>query len=617
MATKVEYKIEANDRTIHVVLNEQKYSVDYFQREYNWGTKHIEQLVTDLTSAFWTEYSKGDPRKAVQGYNNYYLGPFVISEKNGARSIIDGQQRLTSITLLLIYLNNLQKDLEQKENIEPMIFSEKYGDKTFNLQVEERIPCLEKLFNSGEYNSNDEDDASVVNMASRYQDIVQSFPDEIKGEVLPHFLDWLRHNVVLVEIIAYSDDNAYTIFETMNDRGLNLTPTEMLKGYILSRFDEPKKRQRANESWRVAVQKLQSYEKDEDQRFFQAWLRSQYAETIRVGKAGSKNEDFEKIGTRFHSWVRDSLELMGLRAESASDFEELIEERFAFFLRAYLLILEAEQKLTEGLEHVFYIHKWGIASSLSYPLLLAPLTLDDDESTVRDKLNLVARYIETFVIRRSVNFRRFASSSIRYTMYTLVKEIRGKGLDEVREILVGKLAEMEEGFDGVESFYLHGQNKRFVRFLLARMTGFIEQQSGENKSFETYYPTNKAKPFEVEHIWADKFAEHKDEFDHEADFKEWRNRLGDLVLLPRGINQSFGSKPYSKKLRHYVKRNLLVQSLCEVAYENYPAFRKMCESYGLPFRHHPEFKKADIQERQALYRRLCEIIWNENLEGES
>ena len=617
MATKVEYKIEAHDRTIYDVLNEKKYSVDFFQREYNWGTKHIEQLVTDLTSAFWTEYSEGDPRKAVQGYNNYYLGPFVVSEKNGARSIIDGQQRLTSITLLLIYLNNLQKDFEQTENIEPMIFSEKYGEKTFNLQVEERISCLEKLFSIGEYSSNDDDDASVVNMASRYQDIAQSFPDEIKGDVLPHFLDWLRHNVVLVEIIAYSDDNAYTIFETMNDRGLNLTPTEMLKGYILSRFDDPKKRQRANGSWRDAVQKLQSYEKDEDQRFFQAWLRSQYAETIRVGKAGSKNEDFEKIGTRFHSWVRDSLDLMGLRGDSASDFEALIEDQFSFYLRAYLMILEAEQDYAEGLEHIFCIHKWGIASSLSYPLLLAPLTLEDDEAIVRAKLNIVARYIETFVVRRSVNFRRFASSSIRYTMYTLVKEIRGKSLEELKSILVSKLAEMEEGFDGVDSFSLHGQNKRFVRFLLARMTGFIEQQSGENKSFASYYPTNKAKPFEVEHIWADKFEEHRDEFAHEAEFKEWRNKLGDLVLLPRGINQSYGSKPYKEKLKHYVKCNLLVQSLCDVAYENSPAFKNMYKIYGLPFRPHPEFKKADIQERQALYRKLCEVIWNENLEGES
>ena len=65
------------------------------------------------------------------------------------KSIIDGQQRLTSLTLFLIFLNNLQKELGGKESIEPLVFSEKYGQKSFNIQVEERKTCLEKLFLEG------------------------------------------------------------------------------------------------------------------------------------------------------------------------------------------------------------------------------------------------------------------------------------------------------------------------------------------------------------------------------------------------------------------------------------------------------------------------------------
>lgn len=376
--SKLTNKIEAHDRTIFEVLNEKKYTVDFFQREFNWETKHIEQLVTDLTSAFLNEYTTGDTRPAGADYNNYYLGPFVVSEKEGQRSIIDGQQRLTSITLFLIYLNNLQKNLGGTEKIEEMIFSELRGKKSFNIQVDERIPCLDQLFTTGEYALKEGDDQSTKNMAARYSDIAQSFPDEIKNGVLPHFLDWLRHNVILVEIIAYSDDNAYTIFETMNDRGLNLTPTEMLKGFILSRFKDTAKRQKANELWKTSVQKLHEKEKDEDQKFFQAWLRAQYADTIRPGKAGSKNEDFEKIGTRFHSWVRENLNKMNLESTSSSDFESFIDNDFKFFHRAYLAILKGEVSLSPELQYVYYINKWGIASSLSYPLLLAPLTTADN-----------------------------------------------------------------------------------------------------------------------------------------------------------------------------------------------------------------------------------------------
>lgn len=114
-----------------------------------------------------------------------------------------------------------------------MIFSESRGIKSFNIQVDERTECLQNLFDKGEYTPKDGDDESTVNMANRYSDIVESFPDEIKGNLLSFFIDWLKFNVILVEIVAYSDENAYTIFETMNDRGLNLTPTEMLKGFLL------------------------------------------------------------------------------------------------------------------------------------------------------------------------------------------------------------------------------------------------------------------------------------------------------------------------------------------------------------------------------------------------
>lgn len=608
--SKLTNKIEANDRSISEVLDDKKYTVDYFQREFKWEERHIEQLVSDLTSAFLDEYRPEHQRKDVGNYNSYYLGPFVVSVKEGNRSIIDGQQRLTSLTLLLIYLNNLQKELGISESIEPMIFSQKYGEKSFNIQVDERIPCMESLFIEGSYTPADHDDESTINMVNRYLDIEKNFPEEIKNDVLPFFIDWLKYNVVLVEIIAYSDENAYTIFETMNDRGLNLTPTEMLKGFILSRFPSGQARQRANQLWKKSMQQLHEYAKDEDLRFVQAWFRGQYADTIRPGRAGSKNEDFEKIGTRFHSWFRDNLSKAGIKDDRPESFEAFIATEFKFFLKVYTRILDAERNFNSDLDHLFYINHWGIANSLSYPLLLSPLKTDDPDFVINQKLNLVARFIETFVVRRSVNFRKFASSSIRYTMYTLVKEVRQKDIRDLKAILRSKLEEMEEKLDGMETFRLHGQNGRFVKFILSRMTSYIEQKAGVNSSFEKYFNNKNGKPYEIEHIWADKFVNHRDEFEQETEFQEIRNRLGGLILLPRGTNQSFNSKPYEEKLPHYIKENVLAQSLCELTYQNNPNFLNMKRELDLPFKAHSVFKKEDIQERQKLYQKICERIWS-------
>ncbi|MCV5224514.1 hypothetical protein OFC57_37000, partial [Escherichia coli] len=85
-----------------------------------------------------------------------------------------------------------------------------------------------------------------------------------------------------------------------------------------------------------------------------------------------------------------------------------------------------------------------------------PLNVDDSPEAVKAKINLVARYIETFVVRRSVNFRKFSASSIRYTMYSLVKEIRGKSFEELKDLLSKKLSEMPDTFAGMEEFRLHG-----------------------------------------------------------------------------------------------------------------------------------------------------------------
>jgi len=545
----------------------------------------------------------------VERYNNYYLGPFVISSKDGTKSIIDGQQRLTSLTLFLIYLNNLQKEHGGKESIEPLVFSEKYGQKSFNIQVEERTACLEKLFLEGHYDVQADDDPSSVNMAERYTNIGDTFPDEIKGISFPYFLDWLKYNVILVEITAYSDDNAYTIFESMNDRGLNLTSTEMLKGYILSRFGEPKDRERANRFWKESVQALHKYSKEEDQQFFQAWLRSQYADTIRQSKAGSSNEDFEKIGTRFHSWFRDNLPKMRPKPGSPVNFQALVHNEMKSYLLAYRDILDAQKEEKPGWEHVFYITHWGIAPSLAFSLMLAPLKSTDTTDVACQKINEVARYIETFVVRRSINFRKFGASSIRYTMYTMVKELRGRDVDSLRTFFQDKLDEMEETWGGLAQFRLHGMNRWFVKFLLARITGFIEQRSGASTSFSTYFVSPGTKPYEVEHIWADKFSEHRDEFEQQHVFDNYRNRIGDLVLLPQGTNQSYGAMSYAEKIEHYLKENLWVKSLHPKAYENNPNFLGMAKALGVQFKPHESFTKMDIDQRQALVQSICEVIW--------
>lgn len=605
--TKIIDAVKADAKTVREILDKNKYEIDVFQREYAWERKQIEQLLADLEFKFLSHYDESHERKDVQNYPKYYLGSIIISLKDNKRSIIDGQQRLTSITLLLIYLNNLQNSQSEKVQINDLIFSEKYSEKSYNLQIPDRKDCIDALYNGQDYDPSGKGE-SVKNIVDRYQDIMESFSQELRGKSLPYFIDWLIDNVMFVEIKTYSDEDAYTIFETMNDRGLNLTSTEMLKGYLLSNVESPDKKLELNELWKKRISEIRAHDKEEDLEFFKAWLRSKYAETIRTGKKGAENEDFEKISTRFHSWVRDNKDNLGLNR--TSNFYDFINTQFNFYSNLYLKIYNASVKLQNELEHIFYIESRGFPASFYFPLIMSPIKVEDDSKTINKKMALVSRFLETFIVYRSVNYRTLGSSSIRYTMFSLVKEIRNKDVQELAEILKEKIKGFEENLEGVMKFSLHQQNKRLIQFLLARMTNHIEKKCGMPSNFEDYISKEIEKPFEIEHVWADKFDEHKDEFIQEREFEEYRNRIGALILIPEGFNQSYGDLPYEQKLAPYFGQNLLAKTLSTQCYENNPSFMKYKNESGIPFKSYEHFKKQDILERQKLYQKICEEIWD-------
>ena len=590
-------------KTVRELLKGVKYSIDYYQREYKWHEKQIRELVDDLSDKFLEDYQPEHPREKVSEYPHYFLGSIIISKKENASYIVDGQQRLTSLTLLLILLRNLQKGREKQVNVDELIFSEKYAQKSFNLHVDDRTPVMEALYEGDSFDPSDRPE-SVQNLVQRYRDLETCFPEELRGEALPYFIDWLMENVHLVEITAYSDDDAYTIFETMNDRGLSLSPTDMLKGYLLANIDESK-RTAVNNRWRDRIRQLNDAGKEVEPDCFKVWLRSQYSTKIRERRKGAKPEDFDRIGTEFHRWLRDAADTIGLR--HSEDFYRFIERDFDFYSRQYLKIIEASKTIIPGLEHVLYNAHHGF--TLQNLLLLAPLQPDDSEAQVKQKVALVARYLDILLTWRLWNFRSIAYSTMQYAMFIVMREIRGLAVDQLAMKLHEFLSKEEETFASNDRLRVHQQNRYALHRILARLTDYVETQSGQPSRYVDYVSEGKNR-YEVEHIWADHPERHTDEFSHPADFAEYRNRIGGLLLLPKRFNASYGDLTYQEKLPHYNTQNLLARSLHPQCYERNPGFLQFKEQSGLPFTPLVTFKKADLETRSQLYRQIAEHIWN-------
>ena len=607
--------IRGDDKSVRSLLG-QKYRIDYYQREYKWEKKQIRELIDDLTDRFLLDYQEDHEREAVANYGQYFLGSVIVSERSNDHFIVDGQQRLTSLTLLLIYLDHLQKKdgsiLGGGVKIADLIYSEQYGRKSFNLDIPERAACLHKLL-IGEFPDSANEPLSVQNMIYRYGEIDEIFPDEIRGQALPFFIDWLMDKVIFVKITAFSDDDAYTIFETMNDRGLSLTPTDMLKGYLLAKIEDDEERNQAGSVWKLQISKLRELGKDEDADCIKAWLRSQYADKIRVRKAGAVPEDFDKLGTEFHRWVREH-HRRRVGIESSADFTRFVTENFKFYACAYTRARKAADTYIPEFTSIYFNSQNSF--TLQYPLILAPLRLEDDDETVNRKIQLVSNFVEILLARRIWNFKSISHSTMQYRAFLIMKEIRGMSINDLKNKLFQMLSQAwVEGdeyidFKSGEPFRLHGSNRSQVHRLLARLTEFVEVQSGLPARYPEYANRSSKRGYQIEHIWADRFKDHEEEFSHSSEFATYRNRIGGLLVLPGIFNASYGGNSFEKKLPHYATQNLLAKSLNPIAYENNPGFKRFLSDSKLPFVEMNEFKKAQLDERQDLYNSLADLCWS-------
>ena len=293
---------------------------------------------------------------------------------------------------------------------------------------------MEALFSNkqDEYNSANENTSSY-NLLERYDDIKEFFKEvELSEENIVHFSYWLKDNVYLVRITTSSDDEAYTIFEAMNDRGLSLDNTEMLKGYLIANISE-NQRNRLNEIWKDIILKLKSIGKEEDSIFFKNWIRAKYAKTSRIKKlngGGYTSEDFETIGNAYHKWIKEKRNEIGLKEKK--DFENFIEKDLRKYSEIYLKIKELENRLNPDFKEVFCNANQEF--TLQSMLILSSINISDSNEIIDKKIKMISVFIDIFLVRSIVNYKILGYSGVVYRVFNFVKKIREKSfsIDQLR-----------------------------------------------------------------------------------------------------------------------------------------------------------------------------------------
>lgn len=579
-----------------------KFDVDFYQREYVWQKKQLEDLINDLSVEFLKNWKSGDTTGDVRKYDPYYMGEIVLSTKEGERSsIIDGQQRITTFTLLLIYLLKKYGNLPSfpLADVEKAIYSDDYGTPRFNLDVKERRDCMLSLFRDGEYTPNDKDRQFVQNIVDRYNDISECWNENIDENNVVNFTYWIKEKVVFTKVWTNNDEFAYVIFETMNDRGLSLTHVEMLRSYLLANMDADGRNVAIplfdDIINRLSGIKLSSKSKAETE-FFKIYLRGHYAEDFSQKK--DSHSDFVRIGNEFHRWVSDKdKSLLGLH--SPSDYVDFVL-KIAYFAKQYEKINTLiTQRDTKNYLYLIVNNDYGF--TLQPALILSAIKYNDSDGVVAEKIHIVSRYLTKVLSWRVWKHLMISQSTMESPIYTLCKQIRDLDTQALKTALSADPIELPV-LDNAPT--LNQQNKPKIKVLLALITEIVARES---KCPD--YLLNKP-DMEVEHIWSNHFERHADEFTDKNIFDAARNNIGGLLVLPKSFNSSYNDASYNEKVEQYFEQNILAQTLNARKYVNNPDFMRFKNGSGLNFKPYAEFKHAAIAERAELYKQI--LLWNFN-----
>ena len=610
--------VNPKHQTIDSVFGNTKYYIDFYQREYKWKKHHVESLLEDIFYKFEGEY---DPNidvntETISKFGWYYLNTYVTNQYNGKMFIVDGQQRFTTLALILIKLYHISKDLaldERTEWIKSKIYGTGAEGKSFWMGENDRAEALEDLLSNGYKTKNLEENISIENIYQNYKYISEYIDEKIKtqnGEYDRHkfeaFLLFFMRQIMLVEISIDDSKDVPMVFEVINDRGERLKPYEVFKGGLIGQLDKSEIDYYYS-IWKKHIDELVNIDESEADNFFRFYFRSKH-----VDKRGDYRDFDGEYNKTVFSKKWDPIIKLKRKPQRVKDF---IRGHFQYYSKLYAECLKLSKQ--EGNPLFFNALNEQDRQLL---LILSAIKLNDPERD--EKIKVVASLFDRHFSLLQL-FGCYDSNKFTETIIALNRDIREKSVEEIKGIcrkqLIKDINEIKNmSIDDPFQYSLFKDANsslgiRFIRYFFARVDHFI----AENIKYPTdsYYNmvrnTGSVNGYHIEHILADN-DENKALFgdDDELFYKE-RNRLGALLILKGRDNLSSSNEPYKEKLKTYSHGTLWARTLTEEFYHKHPDFKDFCKRYGLDFKPIKRYYQTAIEERQKLLFKLVKLIWGD------
>ena len=536
------------------------YNIPKYQREYTWGQKDWELLFNDI----------------VENDYGYFLGSIICVDcsmsamGDAVLEVIDGQQRITSLSILLISLfeklskykdlldedqitdlNNIKRELvvrvdgKNVARLTPQVQSNNRDD-YFSLLCEKGLLLdFEKKNNAG--------NRRIYRAYYYFSNLIDKYVEEIKNESDINDVDILFelvkkfNSAVLVSIEVETHKDAYMLFESLNNRGIPLSAIDLIKNMLISVSDSDGKSEECYFKWK----KILNYLGDDysvQERFFRQFYNA-YRDEL--------NEPYKAEGK-----VKYALGYLATKTTLLDIYEKLIKDNYELFLdriekeaKNYSILINnasEDDVITELEKPLFNLDK--IQGAPSYILLLYLLSNKNKLGINNDILANIINYLTKFFVRRNITDYPNTRNLTKIFM-DLVSLVSDKSGNEIYNIIVDYLKN-NSSTDDIFVMKLKGQiyleNPDATRFLLC----YYEDKFKTNEIYTDLWSRDNSNKYiwTIEHIfpegenipkeWVEMIAGGNKDLAMEY-LNNYGHTLGNLTIT--GYNQNLSNLSFEKK----------------------------------------------------------------------
>lgn len=609
--------ISPDKQNIDQLFGTTAYYIDFYQRDYKWTDEPVRRLLDDMFYGFDATYIKNKtldpkPETVATKYSWYYLNTYVTNTIESRVYIVDGQQRLTTLTLILINLfHRADKQASKLKNWIGSKIAGQAGYQThFWMNHERHTDTLQGLLNGDDIIPT-ESGITAKNMLDNYNSINDYLGEKLSDtHKFDTFVFYFMHRLVLINLSVEQTD-VPMVFEVINDRGVRLRPYEILKGKLLGQIDKIELNSgHFNEKWEASVNRVNRHRADEIDAFFIYYLKAKFSDNRKAGQRF--DSDYHREIFKFDMNEKLNFE------RNPGEVKKFINGDLDYYTKLYDRVWMLSKEDRPGYEEVYY-NQLNEMDSQFLLIMSACVVNDKDEDK---KLKIVSYNIDRLFsllrLQRSYDSNEFADA-----IFDISVGIRNKDTSVISSVFENKLAELlaKRRVAEVTNTFDYGHFKntsitdiptRFTRYFFARIDRFLARgtNSGEKHPFgDLVTRTGAVNGFHIEHILSYNDENLKSFEQDQERFEGERNRLGGILLLKGRDNISSSNEIYSNKLATYATSLHWNETLRADSYKSKKDFEAFMLKTNLLCSPHEVFGANELEQRQKLLFDMSSTIW--------